>query len=131
MIPSPRAARVVLGLILLVTLSAGAAHAADDGATERIYDIHDLIWTGGPGSAQDVENKSRHELVQDVINLLRETVEPDAWEEGRATIPERDGRLGVKAQPAIHASLANLFGQLREGVSCVQGISLDCQFIVA
>jgi hypothetical protein len=131
MIPSPRAARVVLGLILMVTGSAPATFAAEVGAVEQIYDVHDLIWTGGPGSAQDFESKSRHELVQDVIKLIRETVEPDAWDEGRATVRERDGRLVVNAQPAVHTSLVNIFEQLREGVSCVQGITLDCQFIVA
>lgn len=144
MIPTQRVARVVLGLLVTslgVVALARLTRAADappaqqqqpaKDAVEQAYDIHDMLWAAGNGTADDGRDDTRHALVEQITDLLRETVDPDAWENGSATLREHDGRLLVKASPAIHVSIASLLDQFRDGPAGVQGISLDCQFIIA
>src|SRR3954468_12176847 len=100
------AGRLVPGLIVALSSLWCAITAR---AAERAYDIHDFLWTGGAGVKAQAEDKSRRELAEDVISLLRDTVEPDAWKKGRATIRERDGGLIVNAPDAMHAEIVSLF----------------------
>lgn len=98
---------------------------------ERAYDVSDLYMSGRPDDQPEPAPKplgpddpigrppahSRSELRQDVINLLRDNIDPKSWEKdhARATdIVYRDGELVVTQTPANHRNIMSMLRQLRE-----------------
>jgi hypothetical protein len=98
----------------------------------RTYDLYDFFWYTEDGSDSQDTQGTRKALSDSLVSLVKETVEPGTWEGADAvnSVEERDGRLIVTAPTGVHASLDNILGQLRES-TMVQGVSLDCHFILA
>ena len=107
------------------------ADAAPEGAT-RTYDVFDFFWYAGDGSDDDGGDGSRKRRSDELLRLIKETVEPGSWEGPNAAnkIEERDYRLVVTGTFETHSQLKSILSQLRES-TMVQGVSLDCQFILA
>ena len=96
----------------------------------RTYDILDLVWysTGDEGDG----GTPRRTPSEEVVDLFKRALEPGTWDGPGAAnrIEVRDGRLVVTAPQRVQGDIANILGQLRQSTT-VQGVSLDCQFILA
>lgn len=99
----------------------------------RTYDVYDILWYSEDGSDEGIPGDDTRKARSDaVVNLFKETIAPDSWvgPDAANTIEERDGRLIVTADESVHAFVVDILRQLRE-TSLVQGVSLDCHFILA
>ena len=71
-----------------------------------------------PASANTAESPQRREdLVEQILTLIKETVDPDSWRDNGGTvgaIRELQGQMIVTQNKANHAALAGLLKQLRE-----------------
>jgi len=113
----------------IATLGAFLFSASALGQT-RTYDILDLVWysTGDEGDG----GTPRRTPSEEVVDLFKRALEPGTWDGPGAAnrIEVRDGRLVVTAPQRVQGDIANILGQLRQSTT-VQGVSLDCQFILA
>jgi hypothetical protein len=69
--------------------------------------------SGGSGEA----STTREQLVEQILTLIKETVDPDSWRDNGGTVGavrELQGQLIVTQNKVNHAALASLFKQLRE-----------------
>jgi beta-lactamase regulating signal transducer with metallopeptidase domain len=92
----------------------------------RVYDIRDLIveipdFSTGPTfslpQTRPDPAKQRADHIQEVTDLIKETVDPDSWRENGGTVGamrEIQGQLIVTQTPQIHQQIAALLTQLRE-----------------
>jgi hypothetical protein len=120
-------------LVLIAFVPARGANLEEEGADVKTesYDIHDLLWPGGLGDETIVSDKTRGGLVEEIIDLICETVDPDSWKQkgGANTVRVEDARLIVNADRETHTQIQNLFEQLRE-TTIVQGVRIDCDFLL-
>jgi hypothetical protein len=112
----------------------------------RVYDIRDLIMAlpdypyagtigvppdGGPLNIATAEperpvpttQRSRKQRVEDVIQLIQETVDPESWRDNGGTIGslrEIGGALVVTQTAQNHDLLSRIFGQLRENAGVIR-----------
>lgn len=71
---------------------------------------------GGGGSGDDDESEDeRQEVIDDLIDLIINNVEPDSWEDGggNGTVDIWNDRLIVRQTAKVHRQLIDLFRQLR------------------
>jgi hypothetical protein len=125
----------------VITISCGDDLIQD--VHTRVYDIRDLIVIVPDYKAPDVDSApsaspatqpgagqaTREQLVQSVIDLIRETVAPDSWASARfARIKELSGQLIITQTLENHALIAALLDQLREtrGIQ----VNVESRFIV-
>ncbi|MDQ3440791.1 MAG: M56 family metallopeptidase, partial [Planctomycetota bacterium] len=92
----------------------------------RVYDIRDLIAdvpdyapAGGapPHPKPQPTTQSGPSQTEQIISLIQETVDPDAWREAGGSvgaIRELSGQLIVTATPEMHDGIGKLFHQIRE-----------------
>lgn len=93
----------------------------------RVYEVRDLITVppdaapaGDPPPEPDPDAlppgtaARRRKVTADVIELIMDTVDPDSWSKGGATIREHGGQLIVRANEVNQVQIAALLGQLRE-----------------
>jgi hypothetical protein len=69
----------------------------------------------GPLVAGFAAPAAREELIEDVIDLVQETIRPDAWRDNGGdlgTIQEIDGRLAITATPRMHREIIALLEKL-------------------
>ena len=94
----------------------------------RVYDVRDLITPfpdaspvprrGGGAGEPAPTTQPQQALINQVAELVRETIEPEAWREAGgsvASMRELHGQLIITATPQMHAGIANLLTQVREG----------------
>jgi len=65
----------------------------------------------------DDDSASRAELIQDILELIRQTIEPDSWREAGGAVGalrELNGQLIVTQTASAHRQLLDLLKQLRE-----------------
>jgi beta-lactamase regulating signal transducer with metallopeptidase domain len=105
----------------------------------KIYDIRDLIAEVpdyAPPGEPKAEPKPRpttepeQSLTEQIVTLIQETVEPDAWRDqggSVASIRELSGQFIITATPQMHEQIVNLLHQLREARG-VQ-VSVEARFI--
>lgn len=120
---------VFVALVLVSPHSLGAGERQNGGVT-RTYDVYDFFWYSADDNAG--EGGTLKARAESLVDLVKETIEPGKWEgPGAAYAMEaKDARLVVTAPEPVHAMLAELLRQLRE-TAAVQGVSLDCHFILA
>src|SRR5688572_984966 len=123
-----RFSAALLAAALFTSLAPAAdpppADAAPEGAT-RTYDVFDFFWYSGDASDDDGGDGSRKRRSDELLRLIKETIEPELWEGPNATnkIEERDYRLVVTGTFETHSQLKSILSQLREA-TMVQGVSL-------
>ncbi|HZN69851.1 MAG TPA: hypothetical protein VFB66_31545 [Tepidisphaeraceae bacterium] len=113
-------------------ITVSMADDLDRDTDTRVYDIRDLLVTvpdvpardgplrlprdadGDPAkaAAEDPDN-TRKQLAEDVIRLVKETVDPDQWEKSNR-VRHLQGQLIITAPPETHGSIARLLDQLRD-----------------
>lgn len=74
------------------------------------------LFQGGQGG-QGQENVNQGELVERIMEIIRETVEPDSWREtggGDASLRELNGQLIAYNTSDAHRQVQSLLAQLRE-----------------
>lgn len=79
--------------------------------TTELHDVRDMLSAATPG---DFDRQTR---VQQIIELIQDTVESDAWKVNGGTIgsiAEMDGVLVITATPAMHEETAQLLDKLRQ-----------------
>jgi type II secretory pathway component GspD/PulD (secretin) len=108
------------GVITISTAEDLASHVVT-----RVYEIRDLITehpdapaAGRAEAAPQPTTQPQAKLVEQVQQLIQETVEPQAWRDAGGTIAsmrELSGQLIVTATPEMQRSIATLLHQIREG----------------
>jgi beta-lactamase regulating signal transducer with metallopeptidase domain len=106
----------------------------------RVYDLRDLVTPipnfdfdadpakEGDKAKGDAPGTTRAQAAEELMRLIRETVEPDRW--GKfAQMRDRQGQLVVTATKEMHQSIAQLVEQLRDTRSLQ--VSVDARFIGA
>ncbi len=79
---------------------------------------------------EDQQGIGNEELIEQILDIIRQTVEPDSWREtggGEASIRELNGQLIVYNTSAAHSQVGNLLAQLRE-TRALQ-ISVEARFL--
>jgi general secretion pathway protein D len=74
------------------------------------------LFQGGQAGGRQ-ENADQDALVEEIIDIIRQTVEPDSWRDvggGDASIRELNGQLIIYNTSDSHRQVQNLLGQLRE-----------------
>lgn len=81
-----------------------------------------------PAGEEDPE-PSRQEIVESVLNLIKQTIAPDGWREagGAGQIREANGQLVVTNTPANHQAITRLLDDLR-AAQAVQA-SIECRIL--
>jgi hypothetical protein len=107
----------------------------------RVYDVRDLIVPipdypfeefdaigvdDKPAAAKDDKGRTREQLTEEVMKLIRETIEPKAWDK-TCRMHELQGQLIVTAPKRVHEPVALLLGQLRD-TRAVQ-VSVEAKFV--
>src|SRR5688572_8428835 len=115
-----RFAAAVLAAAVFLSLTTGGAPAAEPpaaageaaGAT-RTYDVFDFFWYAGDGDG-DGSDGSRKRRSDEILRLIKETIEPGSWEGPDAAnkIEERDYRLVVTGTFETHSQLKSILTQL-------------------
>lgn len=88
---------------------------------------------GGQGGGQqgtDDQGQGTEQLVEQILDIIRQTVEPDSWREtggGDASIRELNGQLIVYNTSDAHRQVSDLLSQLRE-TRALQ-ISVETRFL--
>jgi hypothetical protein len=123
----------ILGAVLLAAANPLQAQPADQRAKgdTRTYDVFDLLWYSADGDDPN-GRATRKSASESLVRIVTESIEPRTWEGPNATntIEEKDGRLIVTAKLQVHIALARMLRQFRE-TPALQGVSLDCHFIIA
>ena len=82
---------------------------------------------GGMGVDEDQpEDKSQEELLNEIVELIKETIARDTWEQ-EAAIRPMGGQLVVTQTAENHQALLDLIGQLREAKALQ--IAIEARFI--
>ena len=88
-------------------------------------------YSGNDSGDEDDENEiSRAELIQQILDLIRSTIDPDSWRANSGTIgsiAELGGQLVVTQTAENHRSLLDLLAQLREARALQ--INVEARFI--
>jgi len=85
---------------------------------------------GEQPAEQQSERPARNELVQQIIDLLQETVDPEGWRDlggDTGTIQELNGNLIITNTPANQSAIEGLLSQLRE-IRALQ-INVESRFL--
>ena len=85
---------------------------------------------GGDSEGEEEEQGSREERVDELLELIRNTIEPDSWRDSGgdvAAIAELGGQLVVTQTASAHAEVQDLLGKLREQ-RAIQ-IAIEARFI--
>ena len=72
---------------------------------------------GGGGGGGDEDQRPLSERAQEIVELIRETIEPESWREAGGTdasIRALKGNLVVTQTASAHEQIADLFSQLRQ-----------------
>jgi len=85
-----------------------------------------LIGGGGGGQGDQTEDKSQEELLSETVDLIKDTIARDTWEQDAAIRP-MGGQLIVTQTAENHAALLDLISQLRE--SKALQIAIEARFI--
>ena len=115
---------------MAATATAPAKAGGERETTTRVYDVRDLLvvvpkvvggeqggiaeWPAGAAEPADKE-PTRAELLKNLLELLRSTVDPDSWRQGWAAVREINRQLLITQSPANHEQIARLLAQLRQG----------------
>ncbi len=84
----------------------------------------------GGDEEDDEDEGDREERVTEILELIRETIEPDSWRESGGTVAsinEINGQLVVTQTASAHAEIQDLLGKLREQ-RAIQ-IAIETRFI--
>jgi type II secretory pathway component GspD/PulD (secretin) len=84
----------------------------------------------GGGGGTDDDDEAREELVEDILTLIRDTIQPDSWRENGGdpgAIAELNGQLIVTQTAGAHEELHDLLKQLREAKR--MAISVEGRFL--
>jgi len=81
---------------------------------------------GGGGGGDQAEDKSQEELLSETVDLIKDTIARDSWEQGGAIRP-MGGQLVVTQTAENHEALLDLISQLRE--SKTLQIAIEARFI--
>ena len=95
------------------TLLVADAEELRGAVTTHVYDLHDLLANSGVNVARGEQD----ELIEEVIGLIRDTVEPDRWRENGGTvgaIAELNGQLVVTGYARMHRGVARTLRELRD-----------------
>jgi general secretion pathway protein D len=86
-------------------------------------------FTGGGEEEGEEDSQSKEERVTDLLDLIRNTIDPDSWKEngGTAAIAELSGQLVVTQTASNHSQIADLLGKLREQ-RAIQ-VAIEARFI--
>lgn len=84
---------------------------------------------GGGDDDDDASEEDRQELIDDLEDLIKDTIEPDSWKpEGNVgSLSVWNDRLIVNHAPNVHRQLRDLFTQLREAKDLQ--IAVEARFI--
>ncbi len=85
---------------------------------------------GGDSEGDDEEEGTREERVDALLELIRNTIEPDSWRESGGTdaaIAELGGQLVVTQTASAHSDIQDLLGKLRDQ-RAIQ-IAIEARFI--
>jgi type II secretory pathway component GspD/PulD (secretin) len=74
---------------------------------------------GQSGGGTDEDNRTRKERAEEIVELIRETIEPESWREGasagtEASIRALEANLVVTQTASAHEQIADLLSQLRQ-----------------
>lgn len=86
--------------------------------------------TGNQGQGQTGEEDADQQLIEDIMDIIRQTVEPDSWAEtggGEASIRELNGQLIIFNTADAHRQVEDLLTQLR-ATRALQ-ISVETRFL--
>jgi general secretion pathway protein D len=85
---------------------------------------------GGDEEDDEDDGQDREERVDELLELIRNTIEPDSWRESGGTvaaIAEINGQLVVTQTASAHSEIQDLLGKLREQ-RAIQ-IAIEARFI--
>jgi len=87
-------------------------------------------FSGGDEGEDEEEETSREERVDELLELIRNTIRPDSWRDSGGTvaaIAEINGQLVVTQTASAHSEIQDLLGKLREQ-RAIQ-IAIEARFI--
>ncbi|MEZ6241766.1 MAG: hypothetical protein R3B57_01860 [Phycisphaerales bacterium] len=83
------------------------------------------------GQTQDREIRPREERVQEIVDIVQATIDPDGWTDlggDTSSIQELNGNLVITTTPNIHRQINGLLGKLRQ-VRSLQ-INVETRFLL-
>ncbi len=83
------------------------------------------------GQTQDREIRPRDERVQEIVDIVQATIDPDGWTDlggDTSSIQELNGNLVITSTPKIHRQINGLLGKLRQ-VRSLQ-INVETRFLL-